>query len=130
MDCSLLGSSVHGISQEEYWNGLPFPTLGVLPHPGIESVSPALAGRFLITVPSRHPQDFFMKCHVTTVWSDRFIQDYFEDVFVCLFFVFLFLFFFFLILSGFLIFFGVWNQFIFRGVTLQFADPQWTYFVV
>ena len=39
-------------------------------------------------------------------------------LFVC------FLFFFFLILSGFLIFLGAWNQFIFRGVTLQFADPQ------
>ena len=25
MDCSLLGSPVHGILQEEYWSGLPFP---------------------------------------------------------------------------------------------------------
>ena len=33
-------------STQEYWNGLPFPTPGDLPDPGIKSVSPALADRF------------------------------------------------------------------------------------
>ena len=28
MDCSLLGSSVHGVSREEYWSGLLFPSPG------------------------------------------------------------------------------------------------------
>ena len=28
MDCSLPGFSVHGIFQQEYWSGLPFPSLG------------------------------------------------------------------------------------------------------
>ena len=49
MDCSLLGFSVHGISRQEYWSGLPFPPPGYLPEPGIEPtshVSPKLAGRF------------------------------------------------------------------------------------
>ena len=41
MDCSPPGSSVHGILQE-YWSGLPFPSPGDLPHPGIETGSPAL----------------------------------------------------------------------------------------
>ena len=27
-------------SKQEYWNGLPFPTLGDLPDPGIELASP------------------------------------------------------------------------------------------
>ena len=39
--------------RQEYWSGLPFPTLGDLPNPGIEPVSlasPTLAGRFF-TVP-------------------------------------------------------------------------------
>ena len=27
MDCSLPGSSVHGISRQEYWSGLPLPSL-------------------------------------------------------------------------------------------------------
>ena len=31
-----------GFSSQEYWNGLPFPSPGDLPNPGIESKSPAL----------------------------------------------------------------------------------------
>ena len=42
VDCSLPGSSVHGIFQEEYWSGLPFPSPGHLPNLGIEPGSPAL----------------------------------------------------------------------------------------
>ena len=37
---SLPGSSVHGISQLEYWSGLPFHPPGDLPDPGIEPASP------------------------------------------------------------------------------------------
>ena len=54
MDCSPPDSSVHGISQQEYWNGLLFPPPGDLPHPGITPVSPVspiLAGRFLTAEP-------------------------------------------------------------------------------
>ena len=36
MDCSLPGSSVHGISRPEYWSGLPFPSPGDLPDPRIK----------------------------------------------------------------------------------------------
>ena len=35
-----------GFSREEYWSGLPFPPPGLLPDPGVEPRSPALAGRF------------------------------------------------------------------------------------
>ena len=31
-----------GFSRQEYWNGLPFPSPGDLPDPGIEPGSPAL----------------------------------------------------------------------------------------
>ena len=31
-----------GCSMQEYWNGLPFPSSGDLPDPGIEPRSPAL----------------------------------------------------------------------------------------
>ena len=43
-----------GLSRQEYWNGLPFPSPGDLPHPGIEPMSPAgpsLAGVFFTTEP-------------------------------------------------------------------------------
>ena len=51
MDCSHPGSSVCGISQQEYWHGLLFPSPRDLPDPGIEPMSPALAGRFFTTEP-------------------------------------------------------------------------------
>ena len=35
-----------GFSRQEYWSGLPFPSPGDLPNPGIESQSPARAGGF------------------------------------------------------------------------------------
>ena len=41
MDCSPPGSTVQGISRQEYWSGLPLPSPGVLPDPGIEHTSPA-----------------------------------------------------------------------------------------
>ena len=37
------GSSVHGIFQQEYWNGLPFSPPGDLPDPRIEHASPVSA---------------------------------------------------------------------------------------
>ena len=36
-------------SRQEYWSGLPCPSPGDLPNPGIELKSPALAGRFFTT---------------------------------------------------------------------------------
>ena len=35
-----------GFSRQECWSGLPFPSPGDLPDPGVEPVSPALAGGF------------------------------------------------------------------------------------
>ena len=44
-------------SRQEYWSGLPFPTAGDLPDPGMESaslVSPALAGSVGDSLPLHH----------------------------------------------------------------------------
>ena len=38
-----------GFPRQEYWSGLPFPSPGDLPDPGIELMSPALAGGFITT---------------------------------------------------------------------------------
>ena len=38
-----------GFSRQEYWSGLPFPSPGVLPDPGIEPRSPALQADSLPT---------------------------------------------------------------------------------
>ena len=40
-----------GFSRQEYWSGLPCLPPGELPDPGIEPVSPALAGRFFMSKP-------------------------------------------------------------------------------
>ena len=40
-----------GFPRQEYWNGLPFSSQRDLPDPGIESVSPELAGSFFTTEP-------------------------------------------------------------------------------
>ena len=49
MDCSLPVFSVHGISQARILEWVPIPFSSDLPDPGIERVSPALAGRFFTT---------------------------------------------------------------------------------
>ena len=40
---------------QEYWSGLPFPSPGDLPHPGIKPESPALAGGFFTPEPPGKP---------------------------------------------------------------------------
>ena len=46
-----------GFPREEYWSGLPFPSTGDLPDPGIEPVSPAQAGRSFTTEPPGGPME-------------------------------------------------------------------------
>ena len=53
-----------GFPGQEYWTGLPFPSPGELPNPGIEPQSPAISGRF------------------STIWVTRaavFLNDDWED---------------------------------------------------
>ena len=40
-----------GFSRQEYWSGLPFPSAGDLPNPGIEPRSPGLQVDSLSTEP-------------------------------------------------------------------------------
>ena len=44
-----------GFPRQEYCSGLPFPTPGDLPDPGIKPVSPSWAGRFYTTEPPGKP---------------------------------------------------------------------------
>jgi len=52
MDFGPPGSSVLGFPRQEYWSGLPFPSPGDLPNPGIGLASLALPGRFSTAEPS------------------------------------------------------------------------------
>ena len=59
MDCSSPASSVHGIFHQEYWSGLPFPSPGGLPNPGMEPESPGLQADSL---PSEAPGKHMCVC--------------------------------------------------------------------
>ena len=57
VDCSPPGSSVMGFSKPEYWSGLPCPSPGDLPDPGIKLLSLAslalASGFFTIALPKK-----------------------------------------------------------------------------
>jgi len=72
MDCSLLGSSVHGIPQQKYWSGLPCLLPRDLLNPGIETVSltsPALAGRFFTKSASWKAISPYFLVHFLFFWN-------------------------------------------------------------
>ena len=48
-----------GFSSYEYWNGLPFPSPGDLPEPGIKLRSPTLQADALTSEPPGKPSFFF-----------------------------------------------------------------------
>ena len=49
-----------GFSRQEYWSGLPFPSPGDLPNPGIEPKSPALKADALTSEPTLNkPPELF-----------------------------------------------------------------------
>ena len=55
MDYSPPGFSVWGFPRQEYWSGLPLAPPADLLDPGVEFMSPALAGGFFTTVPPGKP---------------------------------------------------------------------------
>ena len=59
MDCGLPGFSVHGILQAKHWSGLPFPSPGNCPDPGIEPGSPALQADSLLSESTGKPLCMF-----------------------------------------------------------------------
>ena len=71
--CGCLRAKENGLALTESWRGLPSPPPGDLPDPGIELVSPALAGRLFTTETPGKPECvhlcvrlcmFMVKCDV------------------------------------------------------------------
>ena len=58
MDRSPQAPPSTGSSRQEYWSGLPFPSLKDLLNPRNEPASPALAGRFFTTEPQERPLQY------------------------------------------------------------------------
>ena len=80
MDCSLPGSSVHGISWQEYWSGLTFPTPEDLPNPGIEPGCPTFQADALPSDPregwGRTKELILLNCGAgEDTWESLGLQD-------------------------------------------------------
>ena len=63
-----------GFSRQEYWSGLPCPTPGNLPNPGIKPtslISPALVGRFFITSTTWEAQIRWHLNKYLTTWGSE-----------------------------------------------------------
>ena len=58
-----------GFSRQEYWSGLPFPSLGDLPHPGIEPRSPALQADALTSEPPGKPIWYITLFYKTNIYK-------------------------------------------------------------
>ena len=77
VDCSLPGSSVHGISEARIleWIAIPFSRGSSQP---ASTVSPALAGRFFTIASTRKPQSNCNQCYIneTIYYQSHYIQIY------------------------------------------------------
>ena len=61
MDCNT--SRFLWFSRQDYWSGLPFPSPGNLPDPGIKLTSPTSAGGFFTTEP---PESESVSCSIVS----------------------------------------------------------------
>ena len=67
MDCIAYQAPLSmGSSRQEYWSGLPFPSPGDLPDPGIEPGSPTLQ---VDALPSEPPGKERATCSSTLAWK-------------------------------------------------------------
>ena len=60
-----------GFPRQQYRSGLPFPSPGDLPNPGIELMSPVLAGGFFTTEPPGKPQLHGSRATDSMEWDYR-----------------------------------------------------------
>ena len=62
-----------GFARREYWSGLPFPTPGGLPHPGMEPrspTSPEWAGGLFTTLPPGKPNYYlYLRVNTKVQWD-------------------------------------------------------------
>ena len=54
-----------GFSRQEYWSGLPFPSPGDLPNPGIKPKSPTLQADSLLSEPPSNDNDLVILFHTS-----------------------------------------------------------------
>ena len=60
-----------GFSRQEYWSGLPFPSPGDLPDPGIKPRSPVLQADTLTSEPPGKQFQFFLRLFSNAIFSKK-----------------------------------------------------------
>ena len=61
-----------GFSRQEYWSGLPLPSPGDLPNPGIEPGSPTLRADALTSEPPGKPNyDFYRQLILIRITKEK-----------------------------------------------------------
>ena len=83
MDCSLQASLSMGFPEQEHWNGLPFPSPGDPPNPGIKPWYPALAGWFFTTEPPTKVAQGEAGLGHSRTKSSRMLKMRDVEIFVC-----------------------------------------------
>ena len=82
MDCSPPTPPSMGFSRQEYWSGLPFPSPGDLPDPGIEPRSPTSRADALTSEPPGKPSHMSIIFSITyclllqVYWSSSMFEVY------------------------------------------------------
>ena len=64
-----------GFSRQEYWSGLPFPSPGDLPDPGIEPGSPALEADSLTSEPLTYMFEQHFSLYLTCLLQIQFLSE-------------------------------------------------------
>ena len=75
--CNVIKNYAYGFFRQEYWSGLPFPSPGDLPNPGIKPTSPALQADALSSEPpgkSTQPSQQPGQQNPFKTWVDIFFQ--------------------------------------------------------
>ena len=73
MDCIPHAPLSLEFSSEEYWSGLPCPSLGDLPNTGIEPWSPALPADFFFTIRAKYHR-FGSVCRILLQWDTSLVS--------------------------------------------------------
>ena len=68
-----------GFSRQEYWSGVPSPSPGDLPEPGIEPRSPALEADTLTPEPPRKPNMLSRLVITFLPWSKRLLISWLQS---------------------------------------------------
>jgi len=71
-----------GFSRQEYWSGLPFPSPGDLPNPGIKPRSPTLQADYLPSEPSGKPIIINKLYYFKSDYFETFLKLHFHFIYL------------------------------------------------